>query len=70
LLAAAISNMDGIAGISAWAWIFILEGLVTIIAAAASFWIIQDFPEDAKFLSEEESGFNLLGRFRPISRPS
>lgn len=54
LLAAAISNMEGIGGKHAWAWIFILEGLVTVVAGAASFWIIQDFPDTAKFLTEEE----------------
>jgi len=54
LLAAAISNMDGVGGKPAWAWIFILEGLATVIAGAASFWIIQDFPDTAKFLTEEE----------------
>ncbi|KAJ7224133.1 major facilitator superfamily domain-containing protein [Mycena pura] len=54
LLAAAISNMEGIGGKPAWAWIFILEGLVTVVAGAASFWIIQDFPDTAKFLTEAE----------------
>ncbi|KAJ3993883.1 MFS general substrate transporter [Lentinula boryana] len=54
LLAAAISNMDGIGGKPAWAWIFILEGLATVIAGALSFFIIQDFPDTAKFLSEAE----------------
>ncbi|KAK0202557.1 major facilitator superfamily domain-containing protein [Desarmillaria ectypa] len=54
LLAAAISNLDGVGGKPAWAWIFILEGLLTVVAALASFWIIQDFPDTAKFLSEVE----------------
>ncbi|KAH9004776.1 MFS general substrate transporter [Lactarius hatsudake] len=54
LLAAAISNMDGVGGKPAWAWIFILEGLATIVAGAASFFIIQDFPDTARFLSEAE----------------
>ncbi|TFK48566.1 MFS general substrate transporter [Heliocybe sulcata] len=54
LLAAAISKMDGIGGKPAWAWIFILEGLATVLAGAVSFWIIQDFPDTAKFLSEAE----------------
>ncbi|GBE89578.1 MFS general substrate transporter [Sparassis latifolia] len=54
LLAAAISNMDGLGGKGGWAWIFILEGLVTIVAGAMSFWIIQDFPDTAKFLTEAE----------------
>ncbi|KAF8902337.1 MFS general substrate transporter [Gymnopilus junonius] len=57
LLAAAISNMDGIGGRPAWAWIFILEGLLTVLAGAASFWIIQDFPDNAKFLTDAERTF-------------
>lgn len=54
LLAAAIHNMDGIGGKPGWAWIFILEGLFTVLCAAASFFILEDFPETAKFLSETE----------------
>ncbi|KAF7790035.1 hypothetical protein EIP86_000984 [Pleurotus ostreatoroseus] len=57
LLAAAINNMDGVGGKPGWAWIFILEGLITVVAGFASFWIIQDFPDTAKFLSEEERTF-------------
>ncbi|KZS94670.1 MFS general substrate transporter [Sistotremastrum niveocremeum HHB9708] len=57
LLAAAISNMEGVGGKPAWAWIFIIEGLVTVLAGAASFWIIQDFPDTAKFLTEPERAF-------------
>jgi hypothetical protein len=54
---AAISNMDGVGGKPGWAWIFILEGLATIVAGAASFFIIQDFPDTARFLSEAERAF-------------
>ncbi|KIY70557.1 MFS general substrate transporter [Cylindrobasidium torrendii FP15055 ss-10] len=54
LLAAAISNMDGVGGKPGWAWIFILEGLATVVAGVLSFWIIQDFPDNAKFLTEAE----------------
>lgn len=54
LLAAGISKMSGAAGVGGWAWIFILEGIVTVVAGVMSFWIIVDFPSDAKFLSERE----------------
>ncbi|EJD47910.1 MFS general substrate transporter [Auricularia subglabra TFB-10046 SS5] len=57
LLAAAISKMDGVGGKPAWAWIFILEGLATIVAGAMSFWLVQDFPDTAKFLTETERTF-------------
>lgn len=46
--------MDGIGGKPGWAWIFILEGLLTVVAAIISFWAVQDFPDEAKFLSEED----------------
>ena len=32
----------------------VLEGSVTFLAGAASFWIIPDFPDTAKFLTEAE----------------
>ncbi|KAA1468266.1 MFS general substrate transporter [Dentipellis sp. KUC8613] len=57
LLAAAIHNMDGVGGKPGWAWIFILEGLATVVVAIASFWIIQDFPDTAKFLTDAERVF-------------
>jgi len=46
--------MDGIGGKPGWAWIFILEGLATVVAGLLSFWIIQDFPDNAKFLTDAE----------------
>lgn len=52
LLAAAITNMKGIGGKQGWAWIFILEGLATILVGIASFWMVFDFPDEAKFLGE------------------
>ena len=35
----------------------VLEGLATVLAGAASFWIIQDFPDNAKFLTDVERTF-------------
>ncbi len=46
--------MDGIGNRPGWAWIFILEGLVTIVIGAASFWMVHDFPDEAKFLSDDD----------------
>ncbi|KAK7951344.1 transporter [Apiospora aurea] len=54
LLAAAIENMDGIGGKKGWEWIFILEGLLTVCFGVASFWMVHDFPDDAKFLGDED----------------
>ena len=46
--------MDGIGGLEGWRWIFILEGILTVIVACISFFIIHDSPETATFLSNEE----------------
>ncbi|KAH8818732.1 MFS general substrate transporter [Flagelloscypha sp. PMI_526] len=54
LLADAIANMEGVGGKPAWAWIFILEGIVTVVAGILSFWIVQDFPDTARFLTDAE----------------
>ncbi|KAG8525277.1 uncharacterized protein KY384_008921 [Bacidia gigantensis] len=54
LLAAAIGLMDGIGGKGGWAWIFILEGLATVLIGIASFWMVFDFPDEATFLSVDD----------------
>ena len=54
LLAAAIGLMKGVGGKPGWAWIFILEGLATILVGMLSFWMVHDFPDDAKFLSDAD----------------
>ncbi|KAH7319893.1 major facilitator superfamily domain-containing protein [Stachybotrys elegans] len=60
LLAAAIANMDGAMGIAGWAWIFIIEGILTILIGIASFWMVHDFPNEATFLSNEDKARVLL----------
>ncbi|KAI9671755.1 MAG: hypothetical protein M1831_003283 [Alyxoria varia] len=57
LLASAIGKMDGLRGYSAWRWIFILEGVLTCVVAIILFFLITDFPEDAKWLSESERDY-------------
>ncbi|KAI9877633.1 MAG: hypothetical protein M1830_003248 [Pleopsidium flavum] len=57
LLASAIAKMDGICGLSNWQWVFILEGIMTILISIAAFFLVSDFPEEAKWLTEEERRF-------------
>lgn len=54
LLAYGIGFMKGIAGLGGWAWIFIIEGLVTVVVAIAAYFLIFNYPSTARFLSEEE----------------
>ncbi|KAL2841590.1 major facilitator superfamily domain-containing protein [Aspergillus pseudoustus] len=53
-LAYAIANMEGVAGYRAWRWIFILEGIVTVLVAIIAKFIIVDWPESARFLTDDE----------------
>jgi MFS family permease len=54
LLAYAIANLAGVGGYGAWRWIFIIEGLITVVVGVLSKWWIADWPETAKFLNDDE----------------
>lgn len=45
LLARGITEMAGVGGKPGWAWIFILEGLATIIIAPITYFVVHDKPE-------------------------
>ncbi|KAF1999008.1 MFS general substrate transporter [Amniculicola lignicola CBS 123094] len=57
LLAFGIAKMDGVGGLEGWRWIFILEGILTVLVAIIAFFTLFDFPETASFLTEEERAF-------------
>lgn len=46
--------MAGDRSYGGWRWIFIIEGVVTVLIGAASKLFIVDWPETAKFLKPEE----------------
>ena len=46
--------MSGTAGYRGWRWIFIIEGLATVVLAMASYWLVPDWPETASFLRSHE----------------
>ncbi|KAF1939855.1 MFS general substrate transporter [Clathrospora elynae] len=57
LLAFGIGRMDGVANLAGWRWIFIIEGILTVLVAILAFFTLYDFPETAGFLTEEERAF-------------
>ncbi len=69
LLAAAIEQMDGVGGKRGWAWIFILEGLLTVLFGIASFWMVHDFPAEAKFLTPDDRA-RMIRRLRADNQSS
>ncbi|KAJ7072697.1 MFS general substrate transporter [Mycena amicta] len=56
-LAFGISFMGGTRGLLAWSWIFMLEGLATIVVGFIALFVLVDFPVTAKFLTPEERAY-------------
>ncbi|KAF8716521.1 MFS general substrate transporter, partial [Rhizoctonia solani] len=63
ILAWAIGKMNGVGGQPGWAWIFILEGILTVIVAIAAYWLVPNWPERAAFLTEREKA-RLIARLK------
>ncbi|OQD73379.1 hypothetical protein PENDEC_c015G05313 [Penicillium decumbens] len=57
LLAYGLSQMNGDRGYSGWRWVFIIEGVITAVVSILLFFLIPDFPEETKWLNEEERAF-------------
>jgi MFS family permease len=61
ILAYGLMQMNGLAGLTGWRWIFIIEGILTVILGFASYFLLVDFPDKAhkswKFLTEREAKF-------------
>lgn len=64
LLAYAIAKMDGVAGYQGWRWIFLLEGIASVVVGVACFFILIDSPETSSWLTDEEKQYL---RLRQIS---
>ncbi|KAI0903394.1 retrograde regulation protein 2 [Ustulina deusta] len=54
LLAFAIENLDGIGGLAGWRWIFLLEGIATVLIGLSLPWTLPDSPASASFLDLDE----------------
>jgi MFS family permease len=52
-----ILNMDGVAGLHGWQWLFILEAIPSLILTVFVLVYLPDGPKDAKWLTDEERGW-------------
>lgn len=49
-----IKGMDGVKGLRAWRWCFIIEGAITVATVPLAYFILPDNPSNTKFLSQQE----------------
>ncbi|KAK2123530.1 major facilitator superfamily domain-containing protein [Fusarium oxysporum II5] len=49
-----LSGMAGVGHLAAWRWLFILEGLATIVIGVVAFFLLPDYPGTTSWLTEEE----------------
>ncbi|KAI5995996.1 MFS general substrate transporter [Pisolithus orientalis] len=57
ILAYGINFMDGDGGYQGWSWIFILEGIATIVVGSVALFVMVDYPSTAKFLTPKEQQY-------------
>ncbi len=59
--------MSGISGLNGWQWIFILEGIFTVIVGAGLFFVVPNGPRDLFFLTPEERALCLKRLEPPVA---
>jgi len=54
MAAGIIGTMEGVRGIRAWRWLFIIEGSITVFIGLCAIVILPDYPHNTKWLSADE----------------
>lgn len=54
VLAFGLTKMDGIGGKRGWSWLFIVEGLLTIVVSLAAYFIMPNYPHVSKWFNARE----------------
>jgi ACS family phthalate transporter-like MFS transporter len=49
-----MSGLNGVQGLEGWQWLFLLEGLPSVLIGIVAFFYLTDRPKDARWLSSEE----------------
>ncbi|EGX95820.1 phthalate transporter [Cordyceps militaris CM01] len=58
ILCYGLMQLNGEGGLSGWRWIFLVQGLITVVLAVCAYWLLVDFPDSDRptwnFLSRDE----------------
>jgi MFS transporter, ACS family, 4-hydroxyphenylacetate permease len=65
-----VLHMDGLLGLAGWRWLFLLEGVPSIVLGVAAFFYLSNKPQDAKWLSDNEKRILLAALDRSNAGPS
>ena len=57
------TGVDGRLGLRGWQWLFLIEGIPSIVLGVAALRMLTDRPEDAEWLSNEQRDW-LVARLR------
>lgn len=57
IAAGVLKNLEGLAGLEAWRWLFIIEAIMTVVISFPSFFVLPDFPVSTPWLTEEERAY-------------
>ncbi|KXS17912.1 MFS general substrate transporter [Gonapodya prolifera JEL478] len=69
LLALAMEKLNGVGGLKAWQWVFIIEGIPAVILGVAAFFLLLEFPHSpTTYLTPEEQDIAI--RRMPAHAPS
>ncbi|KAI6045449.1 major facilitator superfamily domain-containing protein, partial [Pisolithus marmoratus] len=62
LLAYGINFMNGVRGYQGWSWIFILEGIATVVIGFVALFVMVDYPSTVTFLTPKEKQYIIQRR--------
>ncbi|KAF4902507.1 MFS transporter prlL [Colletotrichum fructicola] len=59
VIAYGVGHMNGLCGLEGWRWLFIVEGVPSVVMGVAVFLFMPSYPESAKWLLNEEKSFQI-----------
>lgn len=68
-----LGQMDGALGMAGWKWLFLLEGVPSVLLGGVVFWLLSDRIEDAPWLTAEEKRLlaqRMAEDVKPAGKPS
>jgi ACS family tartrate transporter-like MFS transporter len=68
-LSASLLGLAGVLGLAGWQWLFLLEGILSVLLGLATLALLTNSPADARWLSEPQRVW-LVGRMRSDQRES